>query len=37
MNNLTLGKVLKAMYKLSGKTMMQLSDESGLTLEICCQ
>lgn len=33
MSNITLGKVLKAMYKLSGKTLTQLSDESGLTLD----
>lgn len=33
MNNVTLGKVLKAMYKLSGKTLMQLSDETDLTVD----
>lgn len=33
MNNLTLGKTLKAMYKLSGKTLTQLSDETGLTVD----
>ena len=33
MNNIALGKTLKAMYKLSGKTLTQLSDESGLTLD----
>lgn len=33
MNNITLGKVLKAMYKLSGKTIVQLSEETGLTVD----
>ena len=33
MNNLTLGKTLKAMYKLSGKTLTQLSDETDLTVD----
>ncbi|MCQ2458669.1 MAG: helix-turn-helix domain-containing protein [Clostridia bacterium] len=33
MNNITLGRVLKAMYKLSGKTLTQLSDETGLTVD----
>ncbi|MDO5435007.1 MAG: hypothetical protein Q4G19_01400 [Clostridia bacterium] len=33
MNNVTLGKVLKAMYKLSGKTLTQLSDETSLTVD----
>ena len=33
MDNLLLGKVLKAMYKLSGKTLTQLSDETGLTVD----
>ena len=33
MNNIALGKTLKAMYKLSGKTLTQLSDETGLTLD----
>lgn len=33
MSNITLGKVLKAMYKLSGKTLTQLSDETGLTVD----
>lgn len=33
MNNATLGKTLKAMYKLSGKTLTQLSDETGLTID----
>ena len=33
MNNITLGKVLKAMYKLSGKTLTQLSDETDLTVD----
>lgn len=33
MNNISLGKVLKAMYKLSGKTLAQLSDETGLTVD----
>ena len=33
MNNVFLGKTLKAMYKLSGKTLQQLADETGLTLD----
>lgn len=33
MDNVLLGKVLKAMYKLSGKTLAQLSDETGLTVD----
>lgn len=33
MNNITLGKVLKAMYKLSGKTLAQLSEETDLTVD----
>ena len=33
MNNVSLGKVLKAMYKLSGKTLNQLSEETGLTVD----
>lgn len=33
MDNVLLGKTLKAMYKLSGKTLMQLSDETGLTVD----
>ena len=33
MNNILLGKTLKAMYKLSGKTLSQLSDETGLTID----
>ena len=33
MNNLALGKTLKAMYKLSGKTLTQLSDETDLTVD----
>lgn len=33
MTNITLGKVLKAMYKLSGKTLAQLSEESNLTVD----
>ena len=33
MNNLVLGKTLKAMYKLSGKTLTQLSDETDLTVD----
>ncbi len=33
MNNVTLGKVLKAMYKLSGKTLTQLSDDTDLTVD----
>lgn len=33
MSNVLLGKTLKAMYKLSGKTLMQLSDETGLTVD----
>lgn len=33
MLNVLLGKTLKAMYKLSGKTLNQLSEESDLTLD----
>lgn len=33
MNNVTLGRALKAMYKLSGKTLPQLSEETGLTVD----
>ena len=33
MDNVLLGKTLKAMYKLSGKTLTQLSDETGLTVD----
>lgn len=33
MNNVLLGKTLKAMYKLSGKTLSQLSDETELTVD----
>lgn len=33
MNNVLLGKTLKAMYKLSGKTLNQLSDETDLTVD----
>ena len=33
MDNVLLGKVLKAMYKLSGKTLAQMSDETGLTVD----
>lgn len=33
MNNVLLGKTIKAMYKLSGKTLPQLSDEIGLTID----
>lgn len=33
MDNVLLGKVVKAMYKLSGKTLPQLADETGLTLD----
>lgn len=33
MDNILLGKVVKAMYKLSGKTLPQLADETGLTLD----
>lgn len=33
MNNVLLGKTIKAMYKLSGKTLPQLSDETGLTTD----
>ncbi len=33
MDNILLGKVVKAMYKLSGKTLQQLSDETGLTVD----
>lgn len=33
MNNVLLGKTIKAMYKLSGKTLTLLSEESGLTID----
>ena len=33
MSNVMLGKVIKAMYKLSGKTITQLADETGLTVD----
>lgn len=33
MNNNLLGKTLKAMYKQSGKTITQLSDETGLSID----
>ncbi len=33
MENILLGKVAKAMYKLSGKTLTQLSDEIGYTID----
>lgn len=33
MNNMLLGKTLKAMYKQSGKTITQLSDETGLSID----
>lgn len=33
MDNVLLGKVMKAMYKLGGKTLTQLSDETGLTVD----
>lgn len=33
MNNVILGKTIKAMYKLGGKTLTQLSDETGLTVD----
>ena len=33
MNNMALGKTLKAMYKLSGKTLTHLSDETDLTVD----
>lgn len=33
MNNVLLGKTIKAMYKLSGKTIAQLSDETELTVD----
>lgn len=33
MDNILLGKAVKAMYKLSGKTLPQLADETGLTLD----
>ena len=33
MNNILLGKVIKAMYKLSGKSLNQLADETGLTID----
>ena len=34
MDNVLLGKAVKAMYKVSGKTLPQLADETGLTLDI---
>lgn len=33
MNNVLLGKTLKAMFRLSGKTLSQLSDETELTVD----
>lgn len=33
MDNILLGKTIKAMYKLSGKTLTQLADETGLTID----
>ena len=33
MNNVILGKTIKAMYKLSGKTLTQLSEETDLTVD----
>lgn len=33
MNNVLLGKTIKAMYKMSGKTLTQLSDETGLSVD----
>ncbi|MCQ2558794.1 MAG: helix-turn-helix domain-containing protein [Oscillospiraceae bacterium] len=33
MNNTLLGKTLKAMYKQSGKTITQLADETGLSID----
>ncbi|MBQ0101639.1 MAG: hypothetical protein KBT31_02450 [Firmicutes bacterium] len=33
MKNILLGKTVKAMYKLSGKTLQQLSDETELTVD----
>lgn len=33
MNNVLLGKTIKAMYKLSGKTLTQLADETDLTID----
>lgn len=33
MQNILLGKTIKAMYKLSGKTIIQLADETGLTTD----
>ena len=33
MNNVLLGKTIKAMYKLSGKTITQLSEETDLTVD----
>ncbi|MCQ2436974.1 MAG: hypothetical protein MJ099_01090 [Clostridia bacterium] len=33
MNNVLLGKTIRAMYKLSGKTLPQLSEETGLTVD----
>lgn len=33
MNNIRLGKTIKAMYKLSGKTLAQLSEETDLTVD----
>lgn len=33
MSNVLLGKVIKAMYKLSGKTLPQIAEETGLTID----
>ena len=33
MNNVLLGKTIKAMYKLSGKTITQLADETDLSVD----
>ena len=33
MTNVLLGKVMKAMYKMSGKTISELADETGLTID----
>ncbi len=33
LNNILLGKTIKAMYKLSGKTLTQLSEETDLTVD----
>lgn len=33
MDNILLGKIVKAMYKLSGKTLQQISDETELTID----